>query len=108
METPGEEIKKKPNMKPPGHWDCKGKQGRGLEKERSDNQMPRRRQIRKPVQDSKSRLTELTDKTPGMEKLLRMPHFLIKAHPKVPDREMQELKLKSSSTRARWAVQRNK
>lgn len=26
--------KKKPNMKPPGHWDCKGKQGRGLEKER--------------------------------------------------------------------------
>lgn len=27
-------LKKKPNMKPPGHWDCKGKQGRGVEKER--------------------------------------------------------------------------
>lgn len=27
-------LKKNLNMKPPGHWDCKGKQGRGLEKER--------------------------------------------------------------------------
>lgn len=38
-------------------------QGTGEGKERSDNQMPKRRRIRKPVQDSKSRITELTGKT---------------------------------------------
>lgn len=67
--------------------------------------MPKRRQIRKPVQDSKSRLTELTGKTPGMEKLLKMPHFVVEAHPEVRDTETQELKLKSPSAGARWAVQ---
>lgn len=63
--------------------------------------MPKRRQIRKPVQDSQSRLTELTGKIPGMEKELKMPHSVVEAHPKVPDAKMEELKPKSTSAGVR-------
>lgn len=98
-------------MLPPGHWDWKGKQGRGLEKERKRREwrsnaraqirQPKSRQIRKPVQDSKSEPAELTSKTPGMEKkkTLKMPHFLTEAQLKAPDTEMHKLKLKCASAR---------
>lgn len=65
METPGEEIKKKTKHETTRALRLQREtgQGTGEGKEKSDNQMPKRRQIRKPVQNSKSRVTELTGKT---------------------------------------------
>lgn len=106
-------LKKKQTLKHPGSGTAKehraGDQRKGKEcwaNGRAQARQPKRRQIRKPVQDSKSEPAELTSKTPGIEKMPKMPHFLMEAQPKAPDTETHELK--SRSARARWAVPRYK
>lgn len=101
----------KPNMKPAGTGTAKGNRAaeqRRKGKERRSNAragQPKRRQIIKPAQDSRSEQHHLLVRLQGWKKPLKMLCFLLKTQPKAPDTEMHELQLRSALAGTRGAAE---